>query len=520
MRSTFYGLEIARTGLFTSKIQLDVTGHNIANADTAGYTRQRVQTQALVPPYSNIRFSVNEKAVYGHGVQTILIDQVRDAFLDKQYRLEASDNKKNEVRYNELHYITLMFNQMDDTKLTLTKAIENLFNTLHEVSENPQSISVRSDAMMNAQMMAEQFRTTASQLLDKQKAQNDSVRVLTNEVNQITRSIADLNELIFGFELSGKQANDLRDQRNLLIDNLAELIDINYSYNNEGKLSITVGGETLVSHKTYNEITVMDTPVTNPVDGCLTSVYQVVWAEQDASGKSLRDADGKLIPSTDELTISSGKIKGYIDVRDNNTPATMGIPYIMQQLNTLALSLMTQFNAINSDGWTVPYTDPVTGISYPSRTGVNFFDPATTGASSFYISDDLLKSGYNIAASDEPIDFSADNSQIFNKKNIEKLYKLGERTDIPGIDSSFAGYLEKMTVELADEARYVKQTYSNSLVMMNSIINQRMAISSVSLDEEMTNLIKFQRAYQASSRVINSMDECLDVLMRTGVVGR
>lgn len=489
MRSSFYGFEIAKTGLFASQRAIDLTGHNIANANTVGYTRQRLMltNQELIS--GGERFQEIVRGYTGSGVRMNGVEQVRNIYLDMQYRRENGTMEMWNARSDALGYIEQIYNETGDTGLS--NSINSFFNSINTLTMNPESKEYRTNVMQNAIKMTDDFRHIATQLTDKQFEQNEAVRVSVIQANDIAETIAGLNDQIFRFELTGQKANDLRDKRNNLLDELSGIADYTYSEDADGMVSVEMGGRLLVDKTTVNELQT----VPNPANGGL---LDVAWA-----------SDGAL------FTPNSGKLKAYLDMRDGNTASNVGIPYLMARLDLLASSIATEFNAVHNAGWTYP--DVTNGNV--SATGVDFFEEPAGGvtAMNFSISAAIEASVYNIAAAGMQI---VDSTHRGNNTNALAMVALQNRIDLPVI-GSLEGYLKGYIAEVGVEANHANQMLDGEQALVNSLINQKQSVSGVSVDEEMTNLVKFQHSYAASARVITAIDEYLDMLInKMGIVGR
>ena len=489
MRSTFYGFEIAKTGLFAAQRAIDLTGHNIANANTVGYSRQRLLMTSQELISGSERFLEVTRGYSGAGVRIDGVEQVRSIYLDMQYRREFGMQEMWSARSDALGYIEQIYNETGNTGLSAS--INSFFASLHTLTMNPESKEYRTNVMQNAIKMTDDFKHIATQLTDKQAEQNEAVRVSVIQVNDLARSIANLNDQIFRFELSGEQANDLRDQRNNLLDELSGVVNYSYSEDAEGQINIQLGGKSLVNKTTVTGLS--STP--NPSNG---NQYDVTWS----------DTGAVFAPTT-------GSLKAYLDMRDGNTASNVGIPYLMSRLDTLASTIATQVNAIHNGGWTLP--DASNGNI--SATGIDFFDEPAGGvtAANFSISADIKASVYNIAAAGSQITSSTSRGDNTNALLLEALQN---KTDIPGI-GSIEGYLKGYIAEIGVEASHCNQMLESEEALVNSLVNQRQSVSGVSVDEEMTNLVKFQHAYAASARVITTIDEYLDTMInKMGIVGR
>ncbi|MGB9808680.1 MAG: flagellar hook-associated protein FlgK, partial [Caldanaerobacter sp.] len=245
--STFQGLEIAKTGLFVSQKALEVTGHNIANANTPGYTRQVVDMASIAPPTTFGMYDQWGKAI-GEGVKIVDIRQIRDQFLDNQYRRENKFLGEWETKAEVLSAIENILNEPSSSGITAV--LNDFFNSLQELSKNPESLTVRAEVRERAIALADTFNTVYQHLYDKLNELNSTIQSRIAEINSYAERISRLNGEIYRFELSGQIANDLRDQRNLLIDQLSKLVNITTYEDANRNFRIDIGGQALVSGTT------------------------------------------------------------------------------------------------------------------------------------------------------------------------------------------------------------------------------------------------------------------------------
>ncbi|MBD5559258.1 MAG: flagellar hook-associated protein FlgK [Clostridia bacterium] len=573
MRSTFYGLEIAKSGLFGAQNAMQVTGHNISNVDTPGYTRQRLNTSSVPPSYGGTLIGIDNRSTAGRGVTTINIERVRNTFLDYQYRKENTQTTQLQVKEQYFEYVEQIFNnELDDivTSTGMTKMFSQFYDAIYELSEKPESTEMRVNLQQKALTLAESFNYYSQRLQEQQATLNETVRITVNEINSISNKIANLNKQIYGYEQSGATANDLRDERDNLLDTLSGLVNITTYEDTDGQLVVTVGeGETahvLIRHKDVNEMTVHEEK-----NGLMNgeSKYTPVWA----------DVNGD--PTFAKVDIDAGgALKGYVEIRDGATNEDIGIPYVVEQLNNIVRTLAKDMNAVHQSGWTFPSTaggESVTGVDFfnvptlvklvdadgnaildkngdevwysntykgvhASRDDMgntiyvdqddnivpiasfdenNQPDPySVITADNFRLSDAVLSDVFNIATSSEKIVNGADNNQKGNNENILAMAGIITKTDAAGnpanVDSMFKSLLNDISIEMD----YIHTNYKAQNVMLAHLDTQRASISDVSLDEEMTNVIRFGHAYNAASRVISAIDEELDKLINgTGRVG-
>lgn len=410
MRGTFFGIEIGKTGLSTAQFGLDTTGHNIANVDTAGYTRQRIVSTAY-DPFSTIgRFApVPGQAMVGGGVRVQILDQIRSAYLDRRFRTESTNHAYWEARTQSLSYIESFFDSVNE-KTSINYSMAEFFKSMSILAEDPISGAPRTLMQTTAMDLVQQLNMIYDGLIDLQTSENRAIKTQANDINMIAKDIAELNKQIYVFEVTGMIANDLRDKRNLLVDKLTEYIDIEYEEypdpNNPqfGMFKIMVAGRELVNHDRTTEIGVWPSVTTGSEE---EPMYQVCWKYPIGETQPGYDPND---PYEYELLnwslIEGGSLKGHLDVRDGNEMRIVsalsnpqngmpnadgvyenatageyeyvltndsryrGIPYYIEMINDLARALVSEINAVHRQGW----SDNPLG----SKTGINFFkeDPA------------------------------------------------------------------------------------------------------------------------------------------------
>ena len=498
--SSFYGLEIAKTGLYVSQKGMNLAGHNIANADTAGYTRQRLSLVSIEPGALTARYLPLANGAVGKGVNVNAVEQLRNAYVDRALRSEYSGLGQWSTRSEEMTYMESLFQSLlrENDKASLASCLSNFFDSVQELSKDPVSKEIRTNMQQSAITLTQTFNHYYKQLTDLRNQMNDSIQVTTNRINEITKSIADYNLSIETYELSGENANDLRDKRNLLLDELSTLVDMEYSTNSQGQLSVTIAGNTVVNHGASTDLKV----------------------KADANGMYSVHLDDA---TETQVNYTNGTLAGYKQLRDGNTADNIGIPYMLEGLNTLARSIAKQFNDIHKTGWTMPHD------SVASQTNVYLFDVAVVGgvedyssitAGNFKISDAVLNDVYKIAASSKEIDLSSSAPETKNADIALKLAALGTSSATMA-NTSFEGFLKNIAVELGVASAHCSNMLTSQQALVANLETRKESVSGVSVDEEIIHLMKFQHMYNASSRIINAIDEALDKLINgTGMVGR
>jgi flagellar hook-associated protein 1 FlgK len=366
------------------------------------------------------------------------------------------------------------------------------------------------------------------------KDQDEAVKVLVEKINTIADGLREINLSIYSYEMLGEPALDLRDKRNVMLDELSSLVDIEYTGNAVGDtFTVTIGGEELVNHTTVTKL-VAEPTKTNVITG--EPNYEVNW---DANGDGVGDY---------AITLTGGELKAHIDLRDGMDADNKGIAYYMDKLNTFTRAFVQEVNEQHRAGWTHPsnttdFGGPTAGTSV---TGVDFWDvPIGSGgtpdislvtAGNLKLSDIIKDDIYMIAAADKRVITDstiydpATNTFPGNNENMRLLYKHISDDAIKYTDpftsttidiGTLPGYLAGTMLDFSVTLDHSKTLADIHDIQTHNVDNLRLSISSVSLDDEMVNMIKYQHAYEGSSRIITAMDEALDILInKMGLVGR
>ncbi len=463
MAGLFQGLEIGKRALLTHQLNLQIIGHNIANVNTPGYTRQRVNIVSTLPEYS-------AQGILGSGVKVGSIRQIRDLFLGEQFRQENKSLGEWTYKNKILSQIESLFNEPNDT--TLSNLMSDFWNSWSDLSTGVQG--ARSNIISQTRKMTNGFHDMANQLNNLRDSIDRDISNFTGEINRYTAEIAGLNQQIKTQEVGGDMANDLRDQRSFLLDELSTLIDVNNLENPNGTMTVYIGAMSIVNGSDNIKIT----PKISNVDGQMT--HNLVWENTDIVLKN-----------------ASGQLKGLFETRDEI------IPYYLDQLNTLAQTMISEVNALHT-----------TGYGLNDTTGYNFFNINRTDAATIEIDPEILLDSSKIAASLE-IGKRDDNRISLQIAGLQNKMVLNKSTST--MDFFYNSLVGSLGVQVNEASSFTK----NYELLINQIEFAKESVQGVSLDEEMTNMIKYQHAYDAAARVITTMDEALDTVIKgMGIVGR
>ncbi|MBM7606245.1 flagellar hook-associated protein 1 FlgK [Metabacillus crassostreae] len=519
MTSTFYGLETAKRGMFTQQSALSTTAHNVANANTAGYTRQRVNFVPTEPYPPVSKNSPNIPGQLGTGVKAGTVERVREGFLDIQYRNENNKLGYWDNRANALEKMEEIMNEPSDTGLSIT--MDRFWQSLQDLALDPTNAGARSVVRERGVALADTFNYLSTSLQSVQGDLKNELDISVKEINSLGTQISNINKQISEIEPHGYLPNDLYDERDRLIDQLSSLANI--------KVTNTASGG--------NAIAIAEGSVTiELVDDNGKSLGTLV----DGSYKRANEfkigynADNGLVESVilgstkmDVLKFNStGKISSLIDsygytYESNNTVFEKGLfPDMVGKLDTMAFEFAKQFNDTHREGWSIEdYNNGAqTPVDFFSFGGTTLTD--TKGASLLLqVSQDIINSTDHIAAA---YPNSTGNVTIGNSANAIRLAEVKNSTVRIGNDTTtFQNYYEGIIGGMAVDAQEAERLTTNSQTLKDSVDTRRQSISAVSLDEEMTNMIQFQHAYNASARMITMQDEILDrIINGMGLSGR
>ena len=513
MRSTFAGLSIASSGLFAAQRALDITGHNIANTNTKGYSRQRLNTSAQDP-----MSIMGGQGQLGLGVKMQFISQVREEMLDIKYRQEVNTLGEWEEKYTSLTQVEAVFNEPSDTGIR--KIMDNFFQGINSLTKDPSSPTNRSVFLQNAIGLAQNFNDMHQRFEKMVLDSNEEVEASVRSINSMASQIAKLNRQIMESELDGSSANDLRDARNVIIDDLSKLVDLEVKNIpiNEGKMStltILIQGTPLVSHVDTN-VLVIDPNKDHPLftDGQLMSPQR--FELQNIKVSNIKWASGSSL-NQEKL---GGAIGGQLQQRDGFKDETKGIPYYMRFLSEFANEFAKKINTIHSAGFALNGAAP-SGENLFEGDGLSSF----IGASSIKVNQNLLDNPtlLSLGQGDGALDNNKNALEMLNLRTektfkIEMVYTLGGSVVLG--EGTPEDVLKTMIASLGVDGQEAKRMFTNQQYLTEEVDSFRLSVSAVSQDEEMANMIKYQHAYNAAARMITTIDEMIDVIInRMGRVG-
>ncbi len=557
MTDIYAVMSIAGNALLTQQRAINVTGNNIANVNTPGYSRQKLLLETKTPVQT-------AAGPMGFGVEGVSIERVYDRFLGVQINAESETLGRYDARKDSLKLSEVIFNEGGE--FGLSQSLNKFFTSWQDLSNEPSGYNERVLLKAQSDVMTGTFNRLYADLVEAQRGLDDSIEGGVAEINQLAQQIASLNQKVMEVEASGSVANDYRDQRDMALADLAELIDINTFEDSTGRVVVSVGtGQTLVESNSFQSLTTQ-------VNGF--GLKDIAWVAQDGS--------------TIDITadISNGKLAGWLEARD------VDFRGYMRQLDNLAETLTQRVNALHQTGWGLDGstgTDFFSGLTTASGTmdslltitaetggtgniritlvggGTAGSETVTTNAVTGDIQiaiEDGVSTGNQIAtalqahagintvvaaAPGAAWDLSAGtnttalsggssartlelNSAVSG--NLDLIAASATSAGIPGNNSqaiaianlqyalsmnnnstTFEDYYNSLVGEVGADLQSADAYFDHQSAMVVQLENRRESISGVSLDEEMINLVKFQTAYDAAAKLITTADEMMQTVL-------
>ena len=493
--SSFSGYEIARSGMYVSQRGLYVTGHNMANVNTPGYVRQ----QAMIADYTPTQ--LGQVGQVGLGADIQQIRQIRDQFLDNMFRNESELLGYAQARKKMVEEVQTILSEPSDRGLN--KVMDQFFESWHELAKDPGSLTVRAMVRQRGIAFVDTVNHIGRQLDTLQRELNTEIQMKISEVNQISSQIADLNTKIMRHESSKDQANDFRDQRNLLLDDLSKLISVDIYERPNGMVDVSIEGIHLVSRDNTEK---MFADYNRPNSHFMSPKWEKTDDFVMLKGGTLQG-----------LIEARGDVAGYQGSVENAQefvfdPSSKDIiPELRRGLNMLVNLVTRKVNELHRQGVGI---DGSTNIDFFTKTDNTVpFEMGNIRVNDALNDDDGLNKIAAAATNQVPGDnLVAQGIVELRRERFLKAGNLNVTTD---------DFYNAVITWLATTGQEAGRIEENQQMLVSQIQNKKEAISGVSMDEEMTHMMRFQHAYNASARVISTIDEMIDrIVNQMGIVGR
>ena len=472
---------IARSALLTHQTALQTISHNIANAETPGYSRQEAVLTANTParlPYGNV----------GTGVSVTTIIRKRDILLDDNYRSASGSASQTQTQHDLLSRVEEMFGEPTDAGMSA--ALDQFFNAWSDLASSPNNGAARSVVQQRGKQLAQLFNDYDATLTQQRLSANDRLANTVSEINSLATRVADLNLQITSSEAGGDTAADLRDQRDIVLDRLSQLAGTRVITQNDGTVSVIIGNSTLVDNTTARPLTLEVVPQVPPP----------LVATPDAPMRL------RLGNSPDALMHFGGDIRALIQHVNTDIPTLRG------QLDALAAGVAAAVNAEHVQSFVF------SGNSIPGNAAGNFFDPGSLAspvrAATIRLSSDVASDASAIGISRDA-QAPLDNSGALSISALRDATGAVTYTNSAGVTEtgSYIGFFRNVVAKLGLSVRGAEDDSIVQRTLADQADRRRQSVSGVNTDEELVNMMRVQQAYTAATKLIKTADEMLQTLM-------
>ncbi|GFO53253.1 flagellar hook-associated protein 1 [Geomonas sp. Red276] len=471
--------DIAASGVAAQRFAMEVTGENIANVNTTGYARQQVMLQTGPITTGSNGFPM------ASGVEVQGVRRAYDGMLQQQIVNGNSTYQQNLTRQSALEQIQPSLNELSTDGLG--SAVAKFFSAWHDLSTNPGGTAERQALMTATNVMTDDFHQVSSTLSGVAQNADTSLVGMTANLTGNAKDLALVNQQIIATTAVGGNANELLNQRDQLIQQMSQTAGITSTINSDGTATVTLaGGDTLVNSTKYATV-YTNTNASGKNDILITGIGNPSPANAPASDTNISATVGG--PSN-----SQGTIGGALQVRDSIVPG------YLSSLNEMASQLVSTVN-----------TQHKTGYALDGTSGNNFFDPAGTTAANIAIDPTLTvqKIAAGLPTATDPIPTSANNNgnalAIANLQKSQVAFTTGNAT--------FSSYYNALVAKVGVDTQSAQNTTTQGQSFLNQLNNLWQSNAGVSLDEELTNLTRYQQAFQGSAKVINVATSMLDTVL-------
>lgn len=536
--SLFGSLYVGVSGLQMGQNALNTTGHNMSNIDTVGYTRQQVQQGTrFYNTLSTSKTAISWQQV-GFGVNYTQVKQIRDDFLDKAYRRESGRSAFYEVSANAFDEVYSLYQELDGE--AFAGAIDNLWRSVQDLARDPGNAVNQGVFVQRCSEFLSRGQAVYTGLCEYQDDLNLKIKKQVDTMNAYGKRIAELNEEIIKIEAGGvEKANDLKDERNLLIDELSAMGNIDCRTDINGNVLIRLEGKDFVQSDRANEIGLYADPDT----GFYTPYWEQL-ARKDADGEILTDINGEPVGlngaklfnmnqtiSTD-MNTDIGALKSMLYARGDHRatyedldPQTYDkdisqsiMMNVQAEFDQLIHSVATAINkvledAANAEG---PYPDS-TYMRDSDGNPYQIFKSKVSGSDKLTIEELMIDNELKQAPSllsfkkkDDIVDQDTADAMkaIFTQETLTLNPNVKTKT-------SFINYYDALISQAANSGSVAHDICANQEITVDNLQAAREQVLGVSSDEEMSNMVMFQNAYNAASRYINVVSELMEHIINT-----
>lgn len=466
-------LDIGRKTLRAQLAGLNVTGNNIANVNTKGYSRQEVSLVTDTPIATPV-------GIFGSGVKIDGVRRIRDSLVDRQLRNELHNKGRNVISERIYNQLETTINEPSETGLR--SLMSRFFDNFYELANDPENVTTRFNLKESGNVLIEVFHRLDKQLRTLSDDIDFQLRRGVEELNSLSSKVARLNSQVLALEGPSKgSANDLRDERDRALDEISELLDIFALEKPRGIIDVAASEQTLV-----------------------TSNFHIKLEVQVRNDRGNLKSDIIVSDTQDKFVVKNGKLFGLLEARNTI------IPHFRDLFNSLAKTLIDRVNNIHKAGVGLQ------GSSSEIPKDIDFF----TGDNAFNIDvSQVIKTDVNSIAAATRVDTKLASGEIKttgspgDNKIAIQIADLKQALVLNKGTQSIMDFFNAIVSEVGIAAKEAHDNVLNGGLLINQFLNFRDSISGVSLDEEFVNLIKFQRGFQAGARIITTVDQMFETLL-------
>ena len=458
-------LSIARSGLAASQAQISTASQNVTNAQTPGYSRQRV---TLNPGYpEQLPFGT-----FGTGVLVANVVRMRDELIDSSYRRDSGAASSTEERRDALLAVESVLGE--PSSVGLANSLEQFWAAWSDLSTNPDAGAGRGVVRQRGAQVAAQLNSFGNQIEDARTVARSRLLETADRVNALASQVADINARIVSAEAAGVQAPDMRDQRDLRIDELAALIGATAYPQDDGSVNVNVGGDSLVDGAEFKSVRI-----------------QAMRNDPTKLGVALGTLPAGGAP-TETMYQLGGQLAGTVDSYN------VIFPEAQANLDVIANTIVRETNSRHRAGF------------IGNAAAGDFFDASRTTARTIQLDATIVADVNRVAASgiaNEP----GDNSVALALSQLRNT-----PVAINGQSVSISEGYRNAVASIATQVNGVSGTAAAARTLASQTDARRESVKGVSIDEEMVNLIKYQQAYSAAARLVSVVDEMSQTLINLG----
>jgi flagellar hook-associated protein 1 FlgK len=472
---------IARSALLVHQTALQTISQNIANAETPGYSRQEAQLAANTP----VNFTYG---AVGTGVSVTNIIRKRDILLDDAFRSAAGLDGDAGMRRDLLSQLESVFGEPNDAGMA--NALDQFWNSWSDLSAQPGSLAARAVVQQRGRQLSQMFNDFDTQLTTLRTSNLERLTNAVGNINSLAQQVAELNVRIVTSESNGNMANDLRDMRDLKLDELSRVAGTRVINQANGSVTVQIGNSVLVEGDSATPLSANYETITPTPSFPVTDVPVRI----------------RLGSNPDRLAPLSGELGAMVDFLNTEIPASR------TRLDAMADQLVTAVNNVHSTGYLFP-----TG-TVPGTAAGNFFQPATGAvpvrASNLRLHADILADPRNISASGS-ISGPSDNTVAQGLASLRISPNTVTYTGPNGATEtgSFSTFFRGLVTRVGIQAQSANDQAGVTSTLVEQAERRRQSVSGVSTDEELVNMLRVQQSYQAATKLIKAAEEMLDTLL-------